>query len=93
MGDFQNLYPLPKGVNPEQDALQDLYDHIYYKRSRQVYDETLSGGGVAKSKRENEKQAETLAHPTQSSPAKRNVKDNLRGSQVMSQTNYASPHK
>jgi tubulin polyglutamylase TTLL6/13 len=34
MGDFQNLYPLPKGVSKEQDKLMDFYDNIYFKRSR-----------------------------------------------------------
>ena len=26
MGDFQNLYPLPRGISHEQDALMKVYD-------------------------------------------------------------------
>lgn len=52
MGDFQNLYPLPKGVSIQQDKLMDLYDQIYFKKSRQVYEESLAGGAILKSKKE-----------------------------------------
>jgi hypothetical protein len=64
------------------------------KKSRQVYDESLSGGGLIKSKRENEK-VEAVPHSIQTSPTKKvATKDNVRSSQVMSQTNYGSPaHK
>lgn len=63
MGDFQNLYPIPKGVSQEQDELQNLYDFIYFKKSRHVYDETLSGGGVAKTKKEIEQKRAEYAQP------------------------------
>jgi len=43
MGDFQNLYPLPRGYSKAQDQLMDLYDHIYHKLCRQVYQESIPG--------------------------------------------------
>lgn len=33
MGDFQNLYPVPRGVSKYEDDLMDLYDYIYFKKS------------------------------------------------------------
>ena len=31
LGDFQNLYPLRRGVRVEDDALMDRYEKIYQK--------------------------------------------------------------
>lgn len=52
MGDYQNLYPLPLGVNREQDQLMELYDYIYYKKAKQAYEETVIGGGLSKLRKE-----------------------------------------
>lgn len=41
-GDFQNLYPLPRGVSEEQDRLMDVYDYLYLKVARDVYIESLT---------------------------------------------------
>ena len=46
MGDFQNLYPLPRGVMPEWDVLMKKYDDIYNRTSKMVYEESIIGGGV-----------------------------------------------
>lgn len=48
MGDFQNLYPLPRGVSEEDDELMDTYERIYWKHARRVYEEGVMGGCVAK---------------------------------------------
>ena len=48
MGDFQNLFPLPRGVSEEDDELMDTYERIYWKHARRVYEETVMGGCVAK---------------------------------------------
>lgn len=50
MGDFQNLYPLPRGVSKEQDDLMDLYDYIYMRKSREVYLEHCNLGALSKQK-------------------------------------------
>ena len=52
MGDFQNLYPLPLGVSKEQDKLMELYDKIYNRVSKRVYEEQLLGTGKVLSKKE-----------------------------------------
>lgn len=39
MGDFQNLYPLRRGLILHHDMLMDEYDEIYAK-SKVVYEET-----------------------------------------------------
>mmetsp|Transcript_8661 Transcript_8661/g.13435 ORF Transcript_8661/g.13435 Transcript_8661/m.13435 type:complete len:386 (+) Transcript_8661:1806-2963(+) len=52
LGDFQNLYPLPLGVRKDWDDTMAMYDSIYFKKSRQVYEESLLGGCVSKPKRE-----------------------------------------
>ena len=39
LGDFQNLYPLIRGVIPAHDDKMDTYDRILAK-SREVYEET-----------------------------------------------------
>jgi hypothetical protein len=43
MGDFQNLYPLRRGLIAEHDKLMDEYDLIY-KKAKEVYEESLQGG-------------------------------------------------
>jgi len=58
MGDFQNLYPLPLGVSKEQDELMERYEYLYQKKSRQVYEDSVAGGGLPKSKKEELHQAE-----------------------------------
>jgi len=40
MGDFQNLYPLRRGLIQEHDKLMDEYDTIY-KKAKEVYEESL----------------------------------------------------
>lgn len=53
LGDFQNLYPLKRGLIVRHDELMDEYDYIY-KQSRIVYEETTQGGYVpSKPRREN----------------------------------------
>eukprot|EP00356_Strombidium_inclinatum_P000691 CAMPEP_0170510566 /NCGR_PEP_ID=MMETSP0208-20121228/65836_1 /TAXON_ID=197538 /ORGANISM="Strombidium inclinatum, Strain S3" /LENGTH=112 /DNA_ID=CAMNT_0010794041 /DNA_START=965 /DNA_END=1303 /DNA_ORIENTATION=+ len=42
LGDFQNLYPLKRGVCQRDDYLMDKYDHIY-NRSREVFEAQQSG--------------------------------------------------
>lgn len=39
MGDFQNLYPLRRGVTADIDELQDRYEMIF-KKSKEVYEES-----------------------------------------------------
>jgi len=43
MGDFQNLYPLRRGLIPRHDDLMEEYESIH-KRAKEVYDETSHGG-------------------------------------------------
>lgn len=50
MGDFQNLYPLPRGVTLEQDKLMDVYDDLYLNHSRALYLESHTGGVLGKEK-------------------------------------------
>jgi tubulin polyglutamylase TTLL6/13 len=45
MGDYQNLYPLKRGLIRRHDELMDEYDLIY-KVTRTVYEETTQGGYV-----------------------------------------------
>ena len=42
LGDFQNLYPLWRGVRVEDDAMMDRYDKIYQK-AYEVYLDSTSG--------------------------------------------------
>ena len=42
MGDFQNLYPLPRGICDEYDKKMDFYDNIYFKISKQAHQERNS---------------------------------------------------
>lgn len=58
MGDYQNLYPLPLGVSKEQDKLMDLYDKIYNKVSRRVYEESVQGGGKVLARKDEAKAKE-----------------------------------
>ena len=83
LGDFQNLYPLPKGVSSQQDKLMDLYDSIYLKKSRQVYEESLAGGAIQKAKKDDPYPGETPA-------PKRKDTIVLRASQTLS---IVSPRK
>ena len=39
-------------MSSQQDKLMDLYDSIYFKKSRQVYDESLAGGAIQKAKKD-----------------------------------------
>lgn len=43
LGDFQNLYPLRRGLITRHDELMDDYDFIY-RVGKQVYEETTQGG-------------------------------------------------
>lgn len=51
MGDYQNLYPLKRGVCVKDDALMDKYDFINMN-GKNVYSESISGGGKVKPKKE-----------------------------------------
>lgn len=42
LGDFQNLYPLKRGVSVKNDILMDAYDMIY-KKSREIYEDSTAG--------------------------------------------------
>ena len=46
LGDFQNLYPVPKGILPEWDQLMEKYDHIYQNVSKKVYEESVIGAPI-----------------------------------------------
>lgn len=45
MGDFQNLYPLRRGLLIDHDDKMEQYD-IIMKKSREVYEENISGGQI-----------------------------------------------
>tara|TARA_B110000285_G_C15009261_1_gene555540 strand:- start:752 stop:1141 length:390 start_codon:yes stop_codon:yes gene_type:complete len=53
MGDFQNLYPLKKGVSEKDDKLMEKYDYIY-KKGKEVFDESVGGKLGARFKKEQE---------------------------------------
>lgn len=42
MGDYQNLYPLKRGITSKDDQLMDEYDLIYQK-SLEVYEDSTAG--------------------------------------------------
>ena len=50
MGDYQNLYPIPRGVTREHDKLMDLYDAIYLKVARQVFLDSIQANAGVKNK-------------------------------------------
>lgn len=53
MGDYQNLFPLKRGVNPSDEKLMEKYDYIY-KKSKEVFDESVGGKLGARFKKEQE---------------------------------------
>jgi hypothetical protein len=50
MGDYQNMYPLPRGVSEDQDRQMDQYDYIYFRKSRDIYMEHSTLGVLSKTK-------------------------------------------
>jgi len=42
LGDFQNLYPLKRGVTVKNDILMDSYDMIY-RKAREIYEDSTAG--------------------------------------------------
>ena len=50
LGDFQNLYPLRRGLIVRHNELMDIYEKIY-KKTREVYDDTAHGGGFVNTKK------------------------------------------
>ena len=58
MGDYQNLYPLKRGVSDKDDRMMDQYDYIY-KKAKDVYSESTTGGGKVKPKKEEPAKNET----------------------------------
>ena len=60
----------------------DLYDSIYLKKSRQVYEESLAGGAIQKTKKEEPAPAEA--------PAPKRRETAMRASQTLS---LVSPRK
>ena len=76
MGDYQNLYPIPRGVTPEHDKLMDLYDAIYLKVARQVFlDSVQANAGVKnKLKEEMDEQANVILKAQKESPDKKTHK-------------------
>ena len=54
MGDFQNLFPLRRGVTADIDRLQDKYDLIF-KKSKEVYEDVSQNQNKQKYLRKDEK--------------------------------------
>lgn len=50
---------MPRGYSQEQDKLMDMYDHIYNKVCRQVYQDSIPGGGINFKNKFKEEQEET----------------------------------
>ena len=42
LGDFQNLYPLKRGVTVKNDILMDAYD-MMYRKAREIYEDSTAG--------------------------------------------------
>ena len=70
MGDFQNLYPLKRGVNSKDDKQMDKYDFIY-KKAKDVYSESTTGGGRVKAKKEEPSKMETSSNFNKAKPLKK----------------------
>ncbi len=49
LGGYEMLYPLKRGVVPEDDALMDKYDFLLAK-SKEIWEESIAGGGYIKRK-------------------------------------------
>jgi hypothetical protein len=43
------LYPLKRGVCPEDDALMERYDYLLVK-SKEIWEESIAGGGYSRKK-------------------------------------------
>jgi tubulin polyglutamylase TTLL6/13 len=59
MGDFQNLYPLKRGVNKADDVLMDRYEFIF-KKAKDICAETTNN--MAKLKQKEQEQMKTQSH-------------------------------
>jgi hypothetical protein len=44
LGGYEMLYPLKKGVAPEDDALMEKYEFLLAK-SKEIWEESIAGGG------------------------------------------------
>jgi hypothetical protein len=49
LGGYEMLYPLKRGVVPEDDTLMDKYDYLLAK-SKEIWEESIAGGGYIKRK-------------------------------------------
>jgi hypothetical protein len=70
MGDYQNIYPLKRGVCAKDDALMDKYEFIY-KTGKDVYLESMAGGGKVKAKKEEPAKIETWQNINKSKTLKK----------------------
>ena len=49
LGGYEMLYPLKRGLIPEDDALMDKYEFLLAK-SKEIWEESIAGGGYVKRK-------------------------------------------
>ena len=49
LGGYEMLYPLRRGVTPEDDQLMDKYEFLLAK-SKEIWEESIAGGGYIKRK-------------------------------------------
>ena len=75
MGDYQNLYPLKKGVSREDDKLMNDYDYIY-RKAKEVYSESTTGGGRIRIKKDEPIKSETQPNFNKNKPLKKEKSSN-----------------
>ena len=94
LGDFQNLYPLKRGVTVKNDILMDAYDMIY-KKAREIYEDSTAGkNSYYRNKKEEriepipvvDKKLDTMSNLTVQLPAKKKKSQ-------MNVTNNENPNK
>jgi len=47
LGGYELLYPIKRGVTPEDDQLMDKYEFLLAK-SKEIWEESIAGGGYKK---------------------------------------------
>jgi len=49
LGGYEMLYPIRRGITPEDDSLMDKYEFLLAK-SKEIWEESIAGGGYIKRK-------------------------------------------